>query len=39
MYEFRYVDGHIEVFLNGQFQVSADTMRAARKELEQYGEV
>lgn len=29
MYEFRYVDGHI----------SADTMREARKELEQYGEV
>lgn len=39
MYEFRYVDGHIEVFLNGQFQFSADTMREARKELEQYGEV
>jgi hypothetical protein len=39
MYEFRYVDGHIEVFLNGQFQFSADTMREARKELEQYVEV
>ena len=39
MYEFRYVEGDNEVFLNGQFQISADTMREARKELEQYGEV
>lgn len=35
MYEFRHVKGHIEVFLNGEFQFSADTMSEARKELEQ----
>ena len=33
VYEFRYVKGHIEVFLNGQFQFSADNMREAREEL------
>ena len=32
-YEFRYVRGHIEVFLNGEFLFSADTMREAREEL------
>ncbi len=32
MYEFRYVRGHVEVFLNGKFQFSADTMSEARKE-------
>lgn len=35
MYEFRHVKGHIEVFLNGEFQFSADTISEARKELEQ----
>ena len=35
MYEFRYVKGHIEVFLNGEFQFSADTIGEAHKELEQ----
>ena len=35
MYEFRYVKGHIEVFLDGEFQFSADTISEARKELEQ----
>lgn len=34
MYEFRYVRGHIEVFLHGVFQFSADTKREAQKELE-----
>ena len=33
MYEFRYVDGHIEVFLDGEFQFSADTMQEAYSEL------
>lgn len=33
MYEFRCVRGHIEVFLNGEFQFSADTMKEARDEL------
>lgn len=33
MYEFRYVKGHIEVFLNGKFQFSADTMKEVREEL------
>lgn len=36
MYEFREVRGHIEVFLYGAFQFSADTMAEARKELESY---
>lgn len=34
MYEFRRVREHIEVFLNGEFQFSADTMREAMAELE-----
>ena len=34
MYEFRYVKGHIEVYLDGKFQFSADTMKEAREELE-----
>ena len=33
MYEFRNVKGHIEVFLNGEFQFSADTMKEAKDEL------
>ena len=33
MYEFRYEKGHIEVFLNGKFQFSADNMREVREEL------
>jgi hypothetical protein len=33
MYEFRCVRGHIEVFLDGEFQFSADTMKEARDEL------
>ena len=35
MYEFCHVKGHIEVFLNGEFQFSADTISEAHKELEQ----
>ncbi len=34
MYEFRSVRGHIEVFLNGVFQFSADTIAEAREEIE-----
>jgi len=33
MYEFRYVKGHVEVFLNGVFQFSADNMEEARREV------
>ena len=33
-YEFRYVRGHVEVFLHGSFIFSADTMAEARRELE-----
>lgn len=33
MYEFRRVREHIEVFLNGEFQFSADTMKEAEDEL------
>lgn len=33
MYEFRHVNGHIEVFLDGEFQFSADTMQEAYSEL------
>ena len=35
MFEFRYVRGHVEVFLNGVFQFSADNMTEARRELKQ----
>ena len=33
-YEFRNVRGHIEVFLHGVFQFSADTMAEAIEEIE-----
>lgn len=32
MYKFEYVRGHVEVFLNGKFQFSADTMGEALRE-------
>lgn len=35
-YEFRYVRGHIEVFLNGVFQFSADTVSEAQEELQDF---
>lgn len=35
MYQFRNVRGHIEVFLNGSFQFSADTLSEAYAELKQ----
>lgn len=35
LYEFRNVNGHIEVFLNGEFQFSADTISEANAELKQ----
>lgn len=34
MVEFRYVNGHVEVFDDGRFIVSADTMAEAHKEME-----
>lgn len=33
-YELRHVRGHIEVFLNGRFQFSADTVSEARREID-----
>ena len=33
MCEFRYVKGHIEVYLNGEFWFSADTMQEAYDEI------
>lgn len=33
MYDFRYVRGHVEVYLGGRFQFSADSMSEARREL------
>jgi len=35
MYEFRGVRGHIEVYKDGKFILSADTMAEAHKELEE----
>lgn len=35
MYEFRNVKGHIEVFLDGVFQFSADTLKEAEDELKE----
>lgn len=37
MYEFRPVMGHIEVYLNGEFQFSADTIEEAHEELRMEG--
>lgn len=34
MYEFKQVQGHIEVFLNGKFQFSADNMKEVYEELD-----
>lgn len=34
MYEFRQVREHIEVYLNGEFQFSADTMQEALEGLD-----
>lgn len=33
MYDYKYVKGHIEVYLNGIFQFSADNMSEVRREL------
>ena len=35
MYELEYVRGHVEVYLNGEFCFSADTVREAEEELSQ----
>lgn len=35
MIEFRYRNGHIEVYKNNEFLFSADTVDEARKELEE----
>lgn len=32
-YEFRYVKGHVEVYLHGLFQFATDTFAEAREEL------
>lgn len=32
-YEFRNINGHVEVYSNGQFEFSADNMTEAREEL------
>lgn len=34
MYQFKWVRGHIEVFLDGVFQFSTDTMKEALDELD-----
>lgn len=33
MYEFRWVRGHVEIFLHNQFQFSADSIEEALREL------
>lgn len=33
MYDFKSVKGHVEVYLDGVFQFSADSMSEARREL------
>ena len=38
MYEYRPVKGHIEVFVNGEFQFSADTKEEAIDEVEKMEE-
>lgn len=38
MYEFKWVREHVEVFLDGKFQFSADTMSEARAEIMNQGE-
>ena len=34
MYEYRFVKGHVEVFFNGEFRFSADTLAEAKMEVE-----
>ena len=34
-YEFRLVRGHVEVFLDGEFQFSSDNMQEAHAELKE----
>ena len=34
MYTFRYIRGHVEVYKNGKFVLSADTKAEALRELE-----
>ena len=38
MYEFRNVNGHIEVYLDGVFQFSADTKAEAMRDILKDGE-
>lgn len=33
MYDFKYVKDHVEVYLDGRFQFSADNMGEAKREL------
>lgn len=34
MFEYRNVKGHVEVFLDGEFMLSADTLQEAKREVE-----
>lgn len=38
MYEFKRVRDHIEVYFNGRFQFSADSIEEAERELREYRE-
>lgn len=38
MYEPVYVNGHVEVFLDGVFQFSADDMAEAHREMRRLGD-
>lgn len=38
MYTMRNIQGHIQVYRNGEFLFSADTEREAREELREYAE-
>lgn len=33
MYDYKYVKGHVEVYLDGVFQFSADNISEAKREL------
>lgn len=35
MYEWKFVRGHVEVFFNGKFCFSADTVSEAEEEIEE----
>lgn len=35
VYELKYVKGHVEVYVNGEFRVSADSLSEAFREMEE----